>query len=260
MRMQFAFCRIKYLLPSSILSLLLCENHKLFVALGIYYFNYKRLDIYTNYFKITSCTPAPFLEPVDWRGLELWDYPQVIKKMMDLGTVKKKLENSEYRTASECADDIRLIWQNCKEYNADGSDFYNLAVHLMKKFEDRYKKIQAEYDTGEDLVSAGYSTSEGALSSSGLSTEAPSLDAKTTFAANIFKLNGDELGYVLQTIDLRCPSALEKIDPRHDDQLEINVDMLDIKTFFELQKYVDERLSAQMSSVGKRSGTGKRKR
>lgn len=24
---------------------------------------------------------APFREPVDWRGLEIWDYPKVIKKV-----------------------------------------------------------------------------------------------------------------------------------------------------------------------------------
>ena len=27
----------------------------------------------------------PFREPVDWRGLELYDYPKIIKKLMDLG-------------------------------------------------------------------------------------------------------------------------------------------------------------------------------
>jgi hypothetical protein len=24
---------------------------------------------------------VPFAEPVDWRGLELWDYPKIIKKV-----------------------------------------------------------------------------------------------------------------------------------------------------------------------------------
>ena len=58
--------------------------------------------------------------------------------------VKRKLERSQYKTAKECAEDIRLIWLNCKTYNADGSDFYLLAEGFSKKFEDRYKKIQAE--------------------------------------------------------------------------------------------------------------------
>ncbi len=69
----------------------------------------------------------PFREPVDWQALGLFDYPQVIKKPMDLGLVKKKLNEGKYKTIHDAADDIRLIWKNCMAYNADGSDFYNLA-------------------------------------------------------------------------------------------------------------------------------------
>ena len=29
-----------------------------------------------------------FLEPVDWKELELLDYPDIVKNPMDLGTVK----------------------------------------------------------------------------------------------------------------------------------------------------------------------------
>ena len=35
---------------------------------------------------------------------------QIVKKMMDLGTVKKKLERGQYNNAAECAADIRLVW------------------------------------------------------------------------------------------------------------------------------------------------------
>lgn len=87
---------------------------------------------------------APFREPVDWKNLELFDYPKIVKKPMDLGTVKRKLERSQYENVAECAEDIRLIWTNCKTYNADGSDFYLLAESFSKRFEDRYKKIEAE--------------------------------------------------------------------------------------------------------------------
>jgi len=74
----------------------------------------------------------------------LWDYPKVIKKMMDLGTVKRKLDAWKYKTAAECAEDIRLVWTNCMTYNADGSDFYLLAEAFMKRFEDRYRRIKME--------------------------------------------------------------------------------------------------------------------
>ncbi len=35
----------------------------------------------------------PFRVPVDWKGLGLTDYPKIIKKPMDLGTIKKKIES-----------------------------------------------------------------------------------------------------------------------------------------------------------------------
>ena len=78
---------------------------------------------------------------VDWRGLELYDYPQIITKMMDLGTIKRKLERGHYATAHQVAEDVRLVWTNCMTYNADGSDFYKLADSLQKKWDDKYTKV-----------------------------------------------------------------------------------------------------------------------
>lgn len=56
---------------------------------------------------------TPFREPVDWRGLELMDYTQVVKKPMDLGTIKRRLDRLQYSCAAEVAHDIRLVWKNC---------------------------------------------------------------------------------------------------------------------------------------------------
>lgn len=76
----------------------------------------------------------PFREPVDWQALGLFDYPQLIKKPMDLGLVKKKLKENKYKSIHDAADDFRLIWKNCMAYNADGSDFYNLAQVRDQRF------------------------------------------------------------------------------------------------------------------------------
>ena len=75
----------------------------------------------------------PFREPVPWKELGLVDYPTVIKHPMDLGTVKKKLKKKQYTTLYAVAEDVRLIWNNCMTYNADGSDFYKLAETLQKE-------------------------------------------------------------------------------------------------------------------------------
>ena len=85
-----------------------------------------------------------FREPVDWQCLGLDDYPRVIAKPMDLLTVKLKIYREGYKSVNDCAADIRLIWSNCKRYNGEGSDFYNLADRLSKQFEELFSKAKAE--------------------------------------------------------------------------------------------------------------------
>ena len=41
--------------------------------------------------------------------------------------MKRRVNEGKYKSIHEAADDVRLIWKNCMTYNADGSDFYNLA-------------------------------------------------------------------------------------------------------------------------------------
>lgn len=106
---------------------------------------------------------VPFRERVDWKALQLYDYPKIIKKMMDLGTVKKKLEKGKYSDASECAEDVRLVWSNCMLYNADGSDFHRLAESYSKRFEERYQKLIDEY--GEEIICGNITANSGGGSS-----------------------------------------------------------------------------------------------
>eukprot|EP00975_Prorocentrum_lima_P019857 4178345-Prorocentrum_lima.AAC.1 len=82
-----------------------------------------------------------FSEPVNWREMGLYDYPEIIKNPMDLGTVRQKLVNKEYRNATECAEDIRLVWRNCMTYNQDGSEFYKIAEKFSKKFESKFAPV-----------------------------------------------------------------------------------------------------------------------
>ena len=83
---------------------------------------------------------ADFREPLDWRGIGLHDYPKVIEKPMDLATVKQNIKG--YRTIHNCADDIRLIWSNCKKYNGEGSVYYSLADSLSKIFEEYFDVVR----------------------------------------------------------------------------------------------------------------------
>uniref|UniRef100_A0A3Q2D5V8 Bromo domain-containing protein n=1 Tax=Cyprinodon variegatus TaxID=28743 RepID=A0A3Q2D5V8_CYPVA len=59
----------------------------------------------------------PFYQPVDAVGLGLSDYHQVITSPMDLGTIKKRLENNYYHSSSECLQDFNTMFTNCYIYN-----------------------------------------------------------------------------------------------------------------------------------------------
>ncbi|KAI4817543.1 hypothetical protein KUCAC02_010929 [Chaenocephalus aceratus] len=64
----------------------------------------------------------PFHEPVDATKLSLPDYHKIIKTPMDMGTIKKRLENYFYRSASECMQDFNTMFTNCYIYNKPTDD------------------------------------------------------------------------------------------------------------------------------------------
>ncbi|XP_055307981.1 bromodomain-containing protein 3-like isoform X3 [Sitodiplosis mosellana] len=83
----------------------------------------------------------PFYKPVDAELLGLHDYHDIIKKPMDLGTVKKKMDDREYKSAAEFADDVRLIFTNCYKYNPPDHDVVMMGRKLQDVFEMRFANI-----------------------------------------------------------------------------------------------------------------------
>ena len=86
-----------------------------------------------------------FLSPVDYVALGILDYPTIITQPMDLGTVKKKLENGEYKIFKDFMSDIILIWNNCKTYNQPGSEIVKMANHCEKKIKQLIDKQFKNY-------------------------------------------------------------------------------------------------------------------
>ena len=76
-----------------------------------------------------------FTSPVDHIALGIPDYPDVIKKPMDLGTVEQKLERRVYQHPGEFVDDVRLVWSNAKTYNGKGTLVHQAANHIRNVFE-----------------------------------------------------------------------------------------------------------------------------
>lgn len=185
----------------------------------------------------TKPEAEPFREPVDWKALGLFDYPQLIKDPKDLGEVKRKIEKNQYESLHDAADDVRLVWKNCMTYNADGSDFYILAQSMSKKFEDRFAKLVKELDLGDRSVK-------------GAAGAGPTLEEKRTFAKSLYRIGKEELGKVITDLDAKCPAALTK--NAAEDEVEINVDQISASAFKDVMAYV--------SSCGGGDGNGRKKK
>jgi hypothetical protein len=72
-----------------------------------------------------------FRQPVDWKTYELFEYPVIIKKPMDLGTVRKTLNNGMYETVEDCLRDIYLVWDNCKTFNKENQVIYTSLSFIL---------------------------------------------------------------------------------------------------------------------------------
>ncbi|XP_041443542.1 bromodomain-containing protein 4A isoform X2 [Xenopus laevis] len=92
----------------------------------------------------------PFYKPVDVEALGLHDYCEIIKHPMDLGTIKVKMENRDYKEAQEFASDVRLMFSNCYKYNPPDHEVVIMArkLQVMQSvqdvFEMRFAKMPDE--------------------------------------------------------------------------------------------------------------------
>lgn len=132
---------------------------------------------------------------------------------MDLGTIKNKLTGRSrgYNTIYQVGDDVNKVWDNCKTYNADGSDFYKLAESLQKKWNDKFGKLLEEIG----VESSG---------TSGAKADKVTLQDRKAFAQSLFTISKEDLGKILVEVQAKCPAALTR--NREEDECELNIDKL----------------------------------
>jgi len=92
-----------------------------------------------------------FNTPVDPVELGLPDYFEVIKKPMDLGTIRKKLENGVYQRISEFEAHVLLTFNNAMLYNPEGSVVYNMASEMREKFQRDFEKVMRQLNAEEEV-------------------------------------------------------------------------------------------------------------
>ncbi len=81
-----------------------------------------------------------FSLPIDPIALNSLDYFEIVKRPMDLGTIKRQLEMHMYNNLNEVLDDIRLTFSNALLYNPRGSVVVKAATSMLENFEVLIKK------------------------------------------------------------------------------------------------------------------------
>ena len=115
-----------------------------------------------------------FQKPVNPITAKCPDYYDIIKRPMDLGTIQKKFpgrkpaerkaELREYKSPLEFRDDVRLVWSNCRDYNAVGHPVRTMGDALSEQWEKRWtlSGIEAKWEDElrkqelEESVSASF--------------------------------------------------------------------------------------------------------
>lgn len=82
--------------------------------------------------------------------LDIPMYPKIIKKPMDMSTMRKKLESGEYPNASKFYDDFKLMIRNCFTFNPHGTPVNQAGTELQRLFDEKWKNLPTLHDVSEE--------------------------------------------------------------------------------------------------------------
>ncbi|GFP84936.1 transcription factor gte8 [Phtheirospermum japonicum] len=208
-----------------------------------------------------------FNKPVDVVALNIPDYFDVIKKPMDLGTIKSKITSGKYSCPLDFLADVRLTFTNAKTYNPPGTDVHIMADAMSQFFELRWKAIEKKLVT---------STTQSLPEKSGVLDEieiskplSPSKKRKLSPRPNevmqetIKRKMTDEEKHKISSelesfigdlpdsvIDFLRAHTSNKGDGE-EDEIEIDIDELSDDTLFALRKLLDDHLPEKHKSPAK---------
>lgn len=75
----------------------------------------------------------PFRYPVDPQALGIPDYFEIVKKPMDLGTIRGNILNGKYSDPWEYVDDVWLMFDNAWLYNRKTSRVYRYCTKVSER-------------------------------------------------------------------------------------------------------------------------------
>ncbi|KAH0788699.1 Bromodomain containing protein [Histomonas meleagridis] len=195
-----------------------------------------------------------FLTPVNPERDGAPDYYNVVKKPVDLGTIKKRLEDDEYQSVNAWAREMSLIWGNAEKFNGKDSILFYLALEIKKHFEKEYQNIA-------DLSLQSWIQTVSKLKDKldDLLDEPP--EPITKFATVSEKPDPNQLkpftdeemdAFIKSTMYLSSKQDMKKMlhiirsyEPHFatpSPDMEIDVNTLSVSTLFAMRNYVNQRL------------------
>jgi hypothetical protein len=205
-----------------------------------------------------------FTEPVDPERDGAPGYFDIVKRPMDLTTVRQRLQNNEYLTVFDWKEDVLLTFSNAMRYNRKGSPIFRMAAELQNLFRDLIQPVVDDDSTTwrnelsqfhKDLLEHVKTQTEGmngynALSQKQFSNAAESVGKVRKFAVNSMTIR--ELEKLAENLELlnkkeqkeRIVRILQKGNPeigfRKGGIIDLN--LLTPQTLSELKEFVTQEL------------------
>lgn len=175
-----------------------------------------------------------FLEPVDYVGLNILDYPSIVTHPMDLGTVKENILTGKYSAVGEVLSDVDLIWSNCRKYNEISSDICKMALHCEKLFKKNYDKL---FRGKIILTKIGRKPNEEEGDADNSVVETITMNEKILLGKRIRSLSNEELAHLIKYIVNENPRILEDVDKEN---LQIKIDLLSKSSYNKMLEVINK--------------------
>ena len=134
---------------------------------------------------------------------------------MDMHTVDQNIKNSRYKSVDAFMADVKLMFNNCRTYNEEGSDIYNDANTLETVLTNKYKELGLYVPTAGQKAGMAQRRSIGAHIIGAARQKMPSqiklsgkaLQDKMKTLVDKIREHKDEKGRQLSIIFLRLPNV-----------------------------------------------------
>ena len=112
----------------------------------------------------------PFRAPVDTIKLGIPDYFEIVKKPMDLGTIRERFDNNYYFSSDEAMADFNQVFENCYIYNNPDDDIADMCKDLEWFYHAKMAKLPEEEEVAlhEDELTYAEESSEDGMSDNDL--------------------------------------------------------------------------------------------